>query len=194
MNIADMLLEIANDLPRVFAAGEAKHTSRYVSGLALGDGTKVITIDSPFEPDCFFVTAHGADANSAKNSVLQMFFDRRTFARIGGFYRINQNGSVGNGNFTTASGGNYLYYADGKCVFEIPSSLGVTFVNGAQYAVAAVKITDKSDRELLEEEISLLEESGDALSYSSARVLATVSEEEWQTLIATKPNRTFTLS
>ena len=193
MSVADKLLTVANNVSRVFAAGEAKHTARYAAAIAVGDGTRFMSFAVPFEADLFCVAAHGAEALSNSNSVLQLVFDSRAFAKRGGCYRILQDGAPSGGYFSSATGGNYFKVADGICTVEAPASLGVNFINGTQYACTAVKYTDKSDGELLEEEIALLSDTGEVLEYSSARVLSTVTEEEWQTLIANKPNRTFTL-
>ena len=193
MSIADKLSEIASDLPRVFEAGEKKHTARYKTALVAGDGTNIISFEVPFEPDCVFVTAHGAEATTSVSGAMQMIFDIRSFANIGGMYRVRQNSKNTQGAISSASGKNYFRIADGLCSVEVPSVLNSVYPNGVQYIITAVKYTDKSDRELLYDEISMLADMGGAVEYSSARVLATVSEEEWQTLIASKPNRTFTL-
>lgn len=174
-------------------AGEAKHTARYATTLVTGDGTNVIAFKADFAPDCFFVTAHGADAVSADNAIMQMIFDARSFARYGGMYRARRNGANSHGTMASASGGTYFRWKNGICEIEVPASLSAPYISGAQYICSAVKYTDKSDRELLEEEIALLTDNGGTIEYSSARVFGTVTEAEWQTLIATKPNRTFAL-
>ena len=193
MSIAEKLLTIANNVPRVHLAGEKKHTARYAAALATGDGTNVISFDVPFEPDYISVMRHGADAEAAQYSVRQLTLDARSFARIGGLYMIRKDGSNSHGNFSSATAKNYFRWADGGCTVGVPAALGVPYVDGAEYICVAVKYTDKSDYELLCDEISLLADEGKALSYSSARVLGTVTEEEWQTLIAQKPSRDFTL-
>lgn len=194
MSIADKLSEIANGIPLIFAAGEEKHTSRYAVAFVTGDGTNIISFACPFEPDCFFVTAHGGAAISADNAIMQMVFDARSFARYGGMYRSRKGGANSQGTFSSATGGNYFGRSDGACTLEVPSSLNAPYINGAQYICTAVKYTDKSDRELLEEEIELLSDVGGAVQYSKARINATVTEEEWQEIIAAKENWTFTLS
>ena len=194
MSVAEKILLLKEDFDNVFAAGEGKHTSRYSVTLAVGDGTNSVTFSVPFEPDCIFVTTHGADATASDNSVLQMVFDKRAFARYGGMYRVRRDGANTQGAMASATGGNYFRWADGVCTVEAPSSLGVNYTSGAQYVCTAVKYTDKSDKDLLSEEIQSLADSGETLSYSQKRINETVTDAEWQTLIALKPNRTFTLS
>ena len=193
MNIAEQLLTVANNTPLVFEAGEKKHTMRYATALVVGDGTNIVTFACSFEPDCIFVTPHGADAMSADNAIMQMVFDRRSFARHGGMYRAKKDASNTQGTMASASGRTYFAWADGICTVEVPSSLNAPYITGTQYICSAVKYTDKSDRELLEEEIALLAETGASIQYSKKRINDTVTEAEWQALIAQKPNRTFTL-
>lgn len=186
---------MAAAIPLVYGAGEAKHTSRYATFFAVGDGTNIISFNCPFKPDSFFVTAHGASAMSADNAIMQMVFDARSFARYGGMYRARKDRSHTHGTMASSSGGNYFRWADGVCAVEVPASLGTPYISGAQYIATAVKYTDKSDRELLEEEISLLADTGETIQYSKARVLSVMTEAEWDAFTKTaKPSRTFTLS
>lgn len=193
MSIADQLLEVANNIPLVFEAGEKKHIMRYSSVLVVGNDTGALQFNCPFEPDYIVVTAHGATAQSASNTVVFALFDRRAFARVGGFFRTRQGGTYKNNASSTETGYAYFACENGICTVSPPSSYNVTFGNDTQYICAAVKYTDKTDKELLTEEISLLADTGAALEYSKLRINETLTDAEWQTLIATKPNRTFTL-
>ena len=192
MSIAEKLVTIANNMPLVFEAGERKHTSRYATALVKGDGTNIISFNCPFKPDCFFVTPHGASAIGA-TAIQQMVFDARSFARYGGIYRIRKDGTNTQGTMASASGGNYFRWADGACTIECPSALSVTYLADAQYICTAIKYTDKSDRELLDDEISLLTNEARTIEYSKARINATVTDAEWQTMIAHLTNITFSL-
>lgn len=193
MSIADKLITVAENLPKVFEAGEKKHKMRYAVSLGVGDGTNEISFDCPFEPDCVTVSTHGAEAVSAANSVRQMSFDLRSFARYGGIYLIRRSGANINGNFSSGTGKDYFQWANGTCTVIVPQELNVGYLVGAQYICTAVKYTDKSDRELLEDEIMSLAETGEELLYSKTKVNETLSDTEWQLLIANKPKRTFTL-
>lgn len=193
MSIADKLTTIAENEQKVYEAGEKKHTSRYATAFVVGDGTKNISFDCPFEPDYIVVQYHGADASSATASLTAMQFDRRSFAVNGGFYSVRLTSKNYIGTVGSATGKTYFKWADGICEVIIPSTLNVTYIDGCQYICIAVKYTDKGDRELLEEEVRLLADTGDTVEYSKTRVNDTVTDAEWQTLIATKPNRTFTL-
>ena len=177
-----------------YTEGEAKHTARYATACVTGNGTNALSFSVPFAPDCVTVTYHGADAMSASNAALTAVFDFRCFAALGGALRVRRNGSNMQANVSSANGSTVFKLADGVCTVTIPAAYGTPFLTGTQYICAAVKYTELSDKELLAEEIALLADTGGAIEYSSARVLGTVSEAEWQTLIAQKPNRTFTLS
>lgn len=193
MSIADKLLEIANNVPLVYAAGEKKHTSRYATAFVTGDGTNTISFAVPFEPDAVFVTYHGADVFAVANSALTAVFDFRSFAEQAGVLRVRRNSSNMQANVSAATGKTVFNVADGGCTVTLPSAYGTPFLNGTQYVCTAVKYTDKSDRELLEEEIALLPNTARTIEYSSARVLSTLTQAEWETLISTKQGITFTL-
>ena len=194
MSLADKLLEVANNLPRVFEAGEQKHKMRYQSVLIRGNGTGALQFDCPFKPDYILVAAHDADAHSAVNSVILAAFDFRTFAMVGGFLRTRQSGSYKNNAVTATTGVNYFLWADGLCTVAPPSSYNVVYPTDVRYICTAVRYTDKSDKELLEEEIALLADTGGTIQYSESRINETVTDAEWQALIAQKSGRTFALS
>lgn len=193
MSIADKLLEIANNVPLVYAAGEKKHTSKYATALVTGDGTNSISFDVPFEPDAVFVTYHGADVFAVANSALAAVFDFRSFAEQAGVLRVRRNSSNMQANVSAATGKTVFNVADGGCTVTLPSAYGTPFLNGTQYVCTAVKYTDKSDRELLEEEIALLANETRTIEYSKSRIYATVTAAEWQLMIAHLDNITFSL-
>ena len=196
MSIADKLSEVAKNVQKVFEAGESKHKMRYATAFVTGDGTNTVSWDCPFEPDVMYVTVNGAEGNFTPKSILFMTFDFRAFARYGGHYRfLDAAGTRMQGNMSSGSGRNYFKYANGKCEVTLPvtQSTEAYYNENSRYVCAAVKYTDKSDGELLCEEIAQLADTGEVLQYSKARINATVSDAEWQTLIANKPNRTFTL-
>ena len=194
MSIADKLSTLANNIPLIFEAGEKKHTMLYSTCLKSGDDTNIISFPVSFKPDCIIITAHGAYAIEAQNAVQQMVFDSRSFARYGGMYRVIKGGSRTHGTMSSTSGGNYFRWNNGTCEVECPSSLTAPYPKDSQYICVAVKYTDKDDKTLLTEEVSLLADSGDTVKYSKARINATVTDDEWQIIIASKPNRTFSLS
>lgn len=193
MSIAEKLVTIANNMPLVFEAGEKKHTSRYATALVVGDGGNIVSFPCSFEPDFISVSYHGADAMASDNSMLLISANKKAFARISGMHREVRSGSMMHGNISATGVATYFRYSNGTCTVEAPASLGAYYTNNTQYVCVAVKYTDKSDRELIEEEIALLSETGATLEYSRTRVLATMTQAEWETLIATKPNRSFTL-
>lgn len=192
--------DMANSVKTVFlegynegySEGEAQHTVRYATAFVKGDGTNVILFRADFKPDCFFVTPHGASAIGA-TAIQQMIFDARSFARYGGMYRIRKDGTNTQGTMASASGGNYFKWADGMCTVECPSALGVNYIADAQYICTVVKYTNKTDRELLEEEIAMLSNEARTIEYSKTRINATVTDAEWQTMIAPLTNITFSL-
>ena len=193
MNTAFKLLKIASNVPLVYAAGEKKHTSRYVTAFVTGDGTNSISFDVPFKPDAVFVTYHGANVFAVSNSLLQAVFDFRSFAPTSGMYRVQIGGSVKQGAVSNANGRDYFRYADGVCTVEVLASYGTPFLSGTQYVCTAVKYTDKTDKELLAEEIALLPNDSRTVQYSRDRVYGAVTEEEWAEIIGPKDNITFTL-
>lgn len=195
MAIADKLITLKEDFDKVFEAGEKKHISRYATAFKVGDGGTVMSFDCSFEPDFISVSYHGAEAMAADESLLQIQCSKRAFARIAGVYRGIYGSEIKHGSMSAKGLPKYFRYQDGVCTVEIPSlsSFRAEFLANVNYICVAVKYTDKSDRELLEEEIAMLPDTGAPLEYSEVRVLATITEAEWDALIATKPNRTFIL-
>lgn len=193
MKTALKLLEIANNVPLVYAAGEKKHTSKYATALVTGDGTNTISFAVPFEPDAVFVTYHGANVFAVSNSLLQAVFDFRSFATSSGMYRVYREGKFLQGAVSNANGRDYFRYADGVCTVEVLASYGTPFLSGTQYVCTAVKYTDKTDKELLAEEISLLPNDSRTVQYSRDRVYGAVTEEEWAEIIGGKNKITFSL-
>lgn len=189
MSVAEKLIEVANKIPLVYSAGEAKHTSRYAVAFVVGDGTKNISFDCPFEPDYIAVQYHGAEASSAVYSVTGMYFDRRAFAFHGGFYTVRKNSQNLIGPVGSETGGDYFKWENGICTVIAPL---YTYIKGCQYICTAVKYTDTytNDEELhkvlkalLVEELSRLEPTGDTLYYSKARVTSVMKIEDFEALI-----------
>lgn len=193
MNTAFKLLTIANNVPLVYAAGEKKHTSKYATALVTGGGTNTISFAVPFEPDAVFVTYHGADVFAVTNSALTAVFDFRSFASDAGLLRVRRNSSNMQANVSAANGKTVFNVADGTCTVIVPSAYGTPFLSGTQYVCTAVKYTDKTDRELLEEEIALLPNDTRTIKYSRDRVYGVVTEAEWSAIIGPKNKITFML-
>ena len=199
MSVSEKLTAVAENVAKVYAAGEvksdARHSLLYKTEFAAGNGGTEMVFDCPFEPDAFCLTSWSPLANDVI-SVHICVGDYRTFGKFGGMIKARVSSGDTYSRISAATLRNYYAYSDGSMKFTVPNTTlyeGVCFDTQLMYSFAAVKYTDKSDYELLSEDIALLNDVGGSVTYSQARVNATVTEEEWLALIATKPNWTFTL-
>lgn len=182
---------IAAAIPDVFGAGEGKKDSEwrdkvYVDTVSFND-TNGITVSLPFVPDRFCVISYEALAMSTPYTYYLLVFDRASFAQ-----RCAQMGIVGETlSLTSAALNNatrdtYFTVSENSVIFTPPqSSYWKTSLwrKGADYFVFAYR-SGKSDRQLLEEEIAALPAGGGSVVFSGKRVFETVSEAEWESIIA----------
>ena len=202
MSIAEKITTIAENLPRVFEAGENNvYATKFCTATVQGSGTNILEIDCPFNPDFIRLESwhpHIIDA-LPHNSVINWSANRRGFGRRLGIRIYNNNDGgrifqlfgVQGSLFTTC----FLYDEERKKLV-VTSSVAegheILFPDYIDYIFVGAKYTDKTDYELLKELISTLPAAGGSMMLSQDRINETVSAEEWALLIADKPNWTFT--
>ncbi len=180
-------------------AAEAACEARHYTTVLPGNGTTELTFPLPFQPD--FVCLFGFDptAMATINNVMLFTYDLRALGIMAGFaVRSNGGTSVANAAQTWASAGRRFQWAeDGTATIkEIRTNTSdenpAVFSSNVMYTVAAVKYTDKTDRERITELVNGLTGSGQ-MSITKAKVNAAFTTAEWEALIATKPDWTFAL-
>ncbi|MBQ6892640.1 MAG: hypothetical protein IJN48_00395 [Clostridia bacterium] len=182
----------------VFAAGEAvsdeKHNALYKVDMKQGSGTGTMEFDCPFEPDAVYIATWSPLFANTENMFHFCLADFRSFARQSGFLKYFTT-SILTSMISSSSLGNILKYENNKLAFVAPSSLSsVTFRDCVNYVFIAVKYTDKDDYTLLAEEVALLPSGGGSVTFSEKRINETVTEEEWEEMIAPAREAGWTIS
>jgi hypothetical protein len=200
MTVAEKLTEIADNMPLVYAAGAAERekelAQKYYIGEIEGKDSNTLTLDLPFLPDSVSVCTFGALAMSTGLTYNMFTLNRRAFGkRVAAMGLLD--GSLTNrfAAINMSAADNYIAVDGNRILFTPPqSSYYATSLwrSGVRYLVTAVR-SDKSDTELLAEEIAELSDEGGSITFSEKRIGETVSDEEWAELIAAKPNWTFEL-
>lgn len=184
----------------VFGAGGAAKDSEWRERVYVGEvgfaDTNGITVELPFVPDKLCVISFDALTMSTPYTYYLLAFDRAAFAqRCAQMSLLNDSLSIQSAGLANATRDTYFTVTDNGVTFTPPqSSFFATSLwrSGAKYFVMAYR-SGKTDRQLLEEEIAALPADGDSVTFSQKRVLETVTEAEWETLIAAKPNWSFNL-
>ena len=198
MSLADKLLQVANNMPLVFGAGEAKSDKAwrervYVTEVEMSD-TNSIDIELPFIPDRLCLFSFDAKAMSTALTYYTLTFDRVSFSqRCAVMGTIGDNLAINTAGLNNSTRDNYFTVSENGVKFAPPqSSYWKTSLwrSGHKYKLVAIR-TGKTDREMLEEEVAALPNVSSSISFSQKRVLETVTAEEWAAIIATKPNVTF---
>lgn len=185
------------------AACESKH---FITTF-IGCGENNFSIEVPFDPDIVCVVCHSPQSNNVKNEWMDLRFDRRNAGQyLGYFMYARSDGSRTNTRVGYATAKDIVYYENGRLYFAAPNATlqALAWGTDLRYVLTALKYTNKTDKELVAEEIAILPETGSALAYSLERINKIFetadgandgsTSEEWKALVATKPNRTFTLA
>ena len=191
---------MAAAIPEVFAAGfgagEAAQKAVCFQATVLGSGTQYLSLEIPFEPDYFTVLAFNPYPTTVPYSEIALAIDLGTFyTHLGVSVYIKSTSGFSTARIPDALRTLYTY-EDG--VFTVNAGTQSNIPNiwrtGTYYKVCAVKRM-LSDKDALTREINALpdDESG-TVTFVGSRVSAAVTDDEWATLIAAKPNWTFTLA
>ena len=194
---------MAAAIPEVFAAGESAEAEKvaarqFVTALC-GNDENTISIPIPFKPDLILISSFDAYSRKSASTYNAMMYDFRAAARspVAFILYTNSKATASTTTVSNSNAKNLFTYAGGIFTFTAPSSTEYQLAKWRSellYAVSAFKYTDKSDKELISEQISRLPDSGGTVEFASAAISAAFTDDEWASLIATKPNWTFTLA
>lgn len=204
---------MAAAIPEVYAAGEAATAAdcaaRHFTAHFAGNGENSFSLAIPFDPDMVCIVCHSAYTNvtTLAGAWLDLRFNRRNAARYAmHFMYIPAGGNRTNVRVAADTARQLLSYSDGMLTLSAPNDTlkQVFWRSDCMYILTAVKYTDKTDKELVSEEIALLPDTGGTVEYSLIRIneiFETVAgandgaaSVEWEALVATKPNWTITLA
>ena len=211
MRISELLTQIAENVPQVYAAGEAAaeaacEQEHFVTTVA-ADGSTELKFQCPFQPDRVLVTCYRPSVYMQENAVAMFVADLRSFAHVGGgAVTYRSSGGVTHQGFTVnALQTRYTYDECGTVT--ICGLAGTTgsgfFAENVPYVVSAVRYGEGTDKERIVRYVEALTGSGaatlnggkvDRAFETSPGAADGRASVEWANLIAAKPEWTFTLS
>lgn len=192
---------MAAAIPNVFAAGraagDAECAAKHFVGTMYGSGTRSMTFNIPFYPDTVLIAAVNPRALSAGHIISFNCNVRGIGHYLGLSLHMNSEGAVTYSSTTIARLASTVSYSDegGQLVVTLPDGVGAVFHGDMPYVILAEKHETRTDKEIITDFVTHLDaESGGSVRLSQAKVNAAFTDEEWATLIAAKPNWTFTLA
>lgn len=172
--------------------------AKYYATVIPGSGETTLSFHVPFEPDLICIVGFDPTCLLVNYTNMLFVFDVAAFGLMGGFVVTSKGSNVQNGAMTTVTALNrYSQASDGTVTIQkiiaLSGNPDGTFASNVMYSVTAVKYTDKTDKERITEMVNSLDGSaeGKSLTLNRAKVNAAFTTEEWNALIATKPNWTF---
>ena len=202
---------MASGVNAVYVIGKtdakAECDSKHFVQTFTGNNQNSFSLDIPFDPDVVFIVCHSAYAHTMSNVWMDVRVNRRSASRFMGYFMYTpSSGERTNVRVSAAAGMTALAYVDGVFRFTCPNSTAMQAAiwrSDCQYVFTAVRYTDKTDAQLLSEEIALFSAAGGTVEYSLKRINeifetsagANDGSESvaWEALVATKPNWTFSL-
>ena len=200
MTIADKLLTLKDDFDRVFEAGKAKGDAAWADKVYVDtvrfDERNNFTLSLPFVPDTVYLFCYDALVLSTPLSYNMILYER-SFGKYGAqIGYVNSGLTLSVVSMQNKSVGSYFVFGNGSLTYVTPAvaDLQQSLFKDRPYFVFAYR-TGLSERELLQNEVDSLGSGGGSVSFSQKRVLDTVSEAEWKSMIAAKQSVgwTFTL-
>lgn len=141
---------MAQAIPAVFAAGEAESHARCVAkhfvGSFVGDGSRVATVAIPFQPDILAVSNFSTDIMNTQYAITTLHYNAVTAGTLHAYAGLTDSNSGGYyfALMTASSVANRIVYENGVLTLQNfgGSSRPAFFMEGQEYTVVAVKLTD----------------------------------------------------
>lgn len=167
-----------------------------------GNGTGKLLLNVPFKPDIITVYTTHSYSKQMPNCYRGFVIDLRACgSNMGNFFYTGSDSSPRCGLIPSDLSGKNIGWDSG--VFKMETSMeqlkDLCWMPFVRYHLVAVKFPDESGRQLLEEQILLLPDqppqgSSGRLTYVKSVVESYMTLQEWEDLIAQKPNWTITLT
>lgn len=174
----------------------AKCKTRHYTEIKRGDGSNVFSVNCGFEPDCFAVFSFAAYPFSQASTVQCLVNDRRSVGQYASYRFSTDESALQNGSRISNSASSKQFTCfDGVMKYDGSVSsvaASLVFDENTDYVAVCMKYTDESDREIITREVNAMPD-GSTVTFSQYKVNGAFTEDEWQSLIATKPNSTFNL-
>ncbi len=195
--------EMAGEIGKVYAAGWARAADfYYAERVTLPARQTYIDLPVDFFPDqvYLFTTKTGA-RDTAATTIAQHVCFLPTVDSYCGMLAYNTTGgntsaTRRSGYYGTSSGGAHRLLSETAEGYRMSAGAadGITLhYDAGEYKVVAVKYSDKSDRDMLTEYVRALPDTAVTVYIASLMRERAFADEEWDTLIAEKPNATFVL-
>ena len=181
------------------AAEQAVCAAEHFRTSLFGSGKQVLTMEIPFYPDVLTICAISPYLEASGNSARVFVADTRSSGKRTAFLMHLSSAKADGAKMYSDTISGLLGYADGKLTVDIAGFSNVgTWNTNTRYSVSAVRFPNETAKVLIEEQIALLPDavpSGNtgAMQYNSTKINKLFTAEEWEALIATKPNWTFSM-
>ena len=186
---------MAKSVGEVYDAGKQEALAEHFRCSLLGNGTTALRVAIPFEPDIISISSIAPYSVTAPLIMTLVTMDGRSASRYGGRlgYVASQN-KPSVAPVTTASIKKYCTYEDGVFCADFNAATKSVWAENVRYTVVAAKFPEETAKALVVEEVSLLPDgSSGTLEYNQSRIDELFTADEWATLIAAKPNWTFSM-
>ena len=165
-----------------------------------GNGQRAYTLNIPFEPDMIVLLGLDPMVFVGSSSIAICAIDLRPIGMAAGVFYLQDTGMTFYGTLMTSQSykTRYSRAANGDVTLQgLTSSSPVVngvFNKNIKYKLAAVKYTDKTDKELITDFVNgLPSDYSGSVTMNKEKVDASFTSAEWSALIATKPNWTFAM-
>lgn len=188
---------MAAAIPAVRAAGktqaEAVCAGKHFVAAVRGSGTKSLSAAMPFYPDALIVMT--ADARVTSRQIILFNFTPRSVSYYLGCYAYTAAADTAIAAFASLTRAklSQATYESGVFTLTVSDAINAVFSADCDYILLASKTETRTDREILEDFVAGLADTGDSITLAHAAVNAAMTDAEWAALIATKPSRTFIL-
>lgn len=166
-----------------------------------GSGTGELRHNIPFKPDIISVYTTHSGAGYLRNCYRGFVADLRGCgSHMGNFFFVTENGVPQSGWTRSDASGNGHIWNNGVFTYSntmsaVKNAIWMPFI---RYHIVAVRFPEESAKALLQEQIQMLPDqvpqgNDGKLVYAKSMINQYFSAEEWEALIAQKPNWTITL-
>ena len=205
MKTREKLSAVHANVERVFAAGcavgENECRTKHSSAVVTGDGSSRLTFDLSFMPDVLHIMTNAPDIRTQANIISHLEIDFAALGQLAETYSCTTGNGNGTGTYmfglsspTTAYSRFSMDESGTATVKDVMAGdVACAFAEGVDYIVTAIKAELKPLKTRLEESVARLPDTACSARYQIAKVQEAFSEEQWDALIATKPNCTFTM-
>ena len=205
MTIGEKLSAVHTNVERVFDAGctvgEKRCRAKHFTTVVTGDGSSRLVFDLPFTPDVLHILTNAPDIRTQANVISHLEIDFTALGQLAETYSRTTGNGNGTGTYVFGLSSPTTAYSrfstDGNGTATVKDvtagDIVCKFADGVDYIVTAIKAELKPLRTRLEESVARLPDTACSAWYQLAKVQDAFSDEQWDALIATKPNCTFTM-